>query len=101
VSRSGSSPTTLALGSFTATLIGTWPRSWSTLRYDVTLTHHPSGFAVVFAEDVPDVQTQDPVDCTLTDLRLEVNVTYNMSFVVAWAALCPTYNTYVGIHGHT
>jgi hypothetical protein len=34
------------------------------------LTLHPSGFAVVFAEDVPDVPQQDFVTGTLTDLRL-------------------------------
>jgi iron transport multicopper oxidase len=40
------------------------------LCYCVMLTHHPSGFAVVFAEDVPDVPQQDFVNSTLTDFRL-------------------------------
>jgi hypothetical protein len=39
------------------------------------LTCHPSGFAVVFAEDVPDVPQQDFVNSTLTILRLYMNVT--------------------------
>jgi hypothetical protein len=34
------------------------------------LTRYSSGFAVVFAEDVPDVPQQDIVDSTLTDLPL-------------------------------
>jgi hypothetical protein len=29
------------------------------------LIHHPSGFAVVFAEDVPDVPSQDNTNGTL------------------------------------
>jgi iron transport multicopper oxidase len=41
----------------------------SLCNYVVILTRHLSGFAVVFAEDVPDVPQQDFVDSTLTDFR--------------------------------
>jgi len=38
--------------------------------YVVMLTHYPSGFAVVFAEDVPEVPQKDFVNGALADLRL-------------------------------
>jgi len=38
--------------------------------------HLSAGFAAVFAEDVPDVQSQDPTND-------------------AWAKLCPTYNAFI------
>ncbi|KAF8267114.1 laccase 1 [Lactarius quietus] len=44
--------------------------------------HLDAGFAVVFAEDVPDVPTQD----ITTD---------------AWKQLCPAYNNFVNTTGHT
>ncbi|KAI0258277.1 laccase [Gloeopeniophorella convolvens] len=42
--------------------------------------HLNAGFAVVMAEDVPDVPTQD--------------------IPIAWEALCPAYNTFVSVTGH-
>lgn len=45
--------------------------------------------------------TQDPADRMLTDLRLEVNDTYNMNIVVAWKNICPIYNAYVAAKNHT
>ncbi|KAH9074384.1 laccase [Lactarius deliciosus] len=44
--------------------------------------HLDAGFAVVFAEDVPDVPTQD--------------ITTS-----AWGKLCPAYNTFINSTGHT
>ncbi|KAI9450838.1 laccase [Lactarius psammicola] len=44
--------------------------------------HLDAGFAVVFAEDVPDVPSQD----FTTD---------------SWSQLCPSYNTFVNTTGHT
>ncbi|KAH9991923.1 laccase 2 precursor [Russula vinacea] len=44
--------------------------------------HLAAGFAVVFAEDVPDVPTQDPAD-------------------LAWKNICPIYNAYVAAKNHT
>ena len=60
MSRSGSRPTTLGRGSFTATSIGTWrSESWSYFRVSRVLMcrRSPRGFAVIMAEDVPDVST--------------------------------------------
>jgi hypothetical protein len=68
------------------------------------LTNHFSGFAVVFAEDVPDVPQQDFVDCTLTRLpsyskRLTLK---NVDITAQWEQLCPTYNSFLNSSGgHT
>ena len=60
MSRSGSRLTTLGRGSFIATSIGTWrSESWpySCLFRMLMCRRSSRGFAVVFAEDVPDVST--------------------------------------------
>jgi hypothetical protein len=63
MSPSDSSPTTLVHGFYIATSIFTWPRSFpillrSSTRADDKHFGFPSGFAAVFAEDVPDVASQ-------------------------------------------
>jgi iron transport multicopper oxidase len=44
--------------------------------------HLNTGFAVVMAEDVPDIASVDKPSA-------------------AWSALCPAYNTYAAAHGLT
>jgi hypothetical protein len=58
-----------------------------------------SGFAVVFAEDVPDVASQDYTNSTLTDLRFEMAHS-NGYYIGAWKKLCPAFNAFVNATKH-
>jgi hypothetical protein len=67
------------------------------------LMYHPSpsGFAVVFAEDVPDVPSQDYTNGALNRFILGELVTYRKVVILdAWRNLCPTYNTFYNTSHH-
>jgi hypothetical protein len=63
------------------------------------LTRHLSGFAVVFAEDVPDVASQDYTNSTLTLIHAWKFVIVTDT-VGAWMKLCPAFNAFTNATKH-
>jgi hypothetical protein len=63
------------------------------------LTGCISGFAVVFAEDIPDVEKQDiPTGEPVSYLCVGI---LNINCLDAWKNLCPIYDNFVNSAGHT
>lgn len=98
-SRFVSLPIILARGSYTATLTGTWTCQslFSRCLSDHTYrSRYCSGFAVVFAVDVPDVPSQDKPPGTLLLPRSPSSLIETwLVCLAAWDQLCPAYNSFI------